>query len=124
MRRTCPVCGKIFSPKHLNQKYCLPECANAKRKTPILKQCAYCGKNFYTTSGYKIYCCTECREEAMQMARGSICWLCQNYAGKCSWSKSFVPVEGWVAKPVKVDSPIQSYKVKQCPEFVRDIPRW
>lgn len=54
----------------------------------------------------------------------TLCWDCEKACGRCSWSKSFTPVEGWVAKPTKVkgDSQcrnqlIDSFDVHECPEF-------
>jgi len=51
----------------------------------------------------------------------TICWDCRNATGKCSWSKDFTPVAGWVAEPTVIRSNygtgIQSYIVKRCPLF-------
>lgn len=53
------------------------------------------------------------------------CWNCQNFAGGCSWSRRFEPVEGWraieVIKEAKPHAPgYTSYKILYCPEFVHD----
>ncbi len=42
-----------------------------------------------------------------------ICWHCEKAGGFCSWSESFVPVEGWTA--VKSGD---SYAISSCPEYV------
>lgn len=54
-----------------------------------------------------------------QYPNDTICWNCANYT-KCSWHKTFTPVEGWVAEKTKIDidgRPIESYCVKSCPMF-------
>lgn len=122
MRRTCPVCGKIFETKTC-RKYCSEECF--KRREVIKRQCALCGRVFYGDKK-KRYCSTECRQDTLNMASGkkSICWTCQNFAGNCTWSRYFIPVEGWEAKPIKkVGTYLPSYIVKQCPEYIKDLPR-
>lgn len=51
----------------------------------------------------------------------TLCWDCEKACGKCSWSKKFIPVEGWVATPTKVsigeNQYIDSFDVYECPEF-------
>lgn len=58
--------------------------------------------------------------------QGTLCWDCQNYGGKCSWSSRLQPVEGWEAerhyKP-SVGGDGITYKVLACPLFLRDEPR-
>lgn len=61
----------------------------------------------------------------------SLCWSCANAVpdkcGKrgCAWSRHFKPVEGWDAQETRMYSgkegkySVQSYCVRQCPEFVR-----
>ncbi len=46
-------------------------------------------------------------------ANEQICWHCEKAGGLCSWSESFVPVEGWFAKKSG-----DSYAIKSCPEYV------
>lgn len=58
-------------------------------------------------------------------ASNSICENCQNAVGGCSWSKSFEPVDGWVALELDADvqvssDPVKTYKIYFCPEFVLD----
>ena len=55
--------------------------------------------------------------------KSTLCWGCEKAGGKCSWSKSFTPVDGWDAIPTKIqtrDNPngyIDSFRVIECPEF-------
>ena len=42
----------------------------------------------------------------------TLCWVCQNCFGGCSWSSEYIPVEGWKAKTTT------SYLVLSCPEFL------
>jgi hypothetical protein len=52
----------------------------------------------------------------------TLCWDCKNATGGCSWSSSFVPVEGWdatktIVKVVQKEE--ESYIVRKCPLFER-----
>ena len=59
----------------------------------------------------------------------TLCWDCEKAVGKCSWSKNFVPVEGWKAVPTKIQNGNHTWKgrrikdvtdsfdVYECPEF-------
>lgn len=123
MLRTCPVCGKVLDNK-LRRKWCSDEC-KYKKKT-YKKECVHCGRVFSTDNQRRLYCSSECRQEASEMSSGkkSICWTCQNFAGGCSWSRYFIPIEGWEAKPIKKSGTyLPSYIVKQCPEYIKDLPR-
>lgn len=57
---------------------------------------------------------------------GTLCWECDNAYGGCSWSRNFTPVEGWDAQYVrrvyksKGVYVMDSYEVRNCPEFVLD----
>lgn len=42
----------------------------------------------------------------------TLCWVCQNCFGGCSWSSEYIPVEGWKAKKTPT-----SYLVLSCPSF-------
>ena len=59
----------------------------------------------------------------------TLCWLCAKANCRCSWSRFFIPVDGWEAKKTRVkngcgdDAFIESYKVINCPEFEQDPPR-
>ena len=45
-----------------------------------------------------------------------LCLDCKNFAGGCSWSKSFTPVEGWNAIP-RDNGTTDSFCIKACPLF-------
>lgn len=56
--------------------------------------------------------------------RRQLCWDCAKACGKCSWSQSFKPVEGWDAEPTVIFTQcrinvIPSYYIRGCPEFVQ-----
>lgn len=62
----------------------------------------------------------------MQRVNTNICFECANACGGCSWSRDFEPVEGWTATPTKVKVCYvrkkvweDTYKIDDCPEFVR-----
>lgn len=44
----------------------------------------------------------------------NLCWSCGNAVNGCSWSRSFVPVDGWEAEEDGT-----SYKIRNCPRFER-----
>lgn len=57
----------------------------------------------------------------------SICWKCSNCYGGCSWSRSYIPVDGWEAEQrnieghdKKAEKILISYRVDSCPEFAED----
>ena len=62
----------------------------------------------------------------------TLCWKCKNACVGCSWSDSFTPVEGWTAKPTKINHDyadgrhyvIDSYRVDYCPQFENDESRY
>ncbi len=51
----------------------------------------------------------------------SICNTCKNCVGKCSWSREFIPVEGWKADKSYIKrwdgSHYESYDVHYCPQY-------
>lgn len=50
----------------------------------------------------------------------SLCWRCSRSTdSSCSWSRSFVPVDGWDAEPTERYSEVYktSYNVHSCPKF-------
>lgn len=62
-----------------------------------------------------------------------LCWNCKNACGGCEWSKSFEPVDGWVARKIPTEGLYgfitelknpsltkPSYHIFDCPKFVRD----
>lgn len=63
----------------------------------------------------------------------TLCWKCgnavpDNLGHGCSWSKSFIPVDGWVAKEVEKSTVYDArhgksrmtYRVLSCPEYIED----
>ena len=52
----------------------------------------------------------------------TLCWVCQNCFGDCSWSREYIPVEGWKARATTVQRQYrgnpESYLVLSCPEFI------
>ena len=60
----------------------------------------------------------------MSRCGSTLCWDCKNAVLGCSWSRDFVPVEGWKAVPTKVyggeERVTDSFNVLECPEFVPD----
>jgi len=72
------------------------------------------------------------------MVKASICFDCQRACGGCSWSEidpetghpRFQPIQGWAATTSYLYSTkgknsgwISTYRVTDCPLFVRDEPR-
>lgn len=50
----------------------------------------------------------------------SLCWKCSRSTdSSCSWSRAFIPVEGWDAEPTERYSEVYktSYCVRSCPQF-------
>lgn len=98
----------------------------------LIKNCDACGKIFQTNKPHQKYCSSVCRvlyspvkvvkPKITNYRSGQLCWSCANATGKCSWSQSFIPVEGWVAKPKITKDPegnINTYKIISCPQFIR-----
>ena len=65
--------------------------------------------------------------------KDTLCWHCANAVPNrektrgCSWSRKFIPVEGWTAARTDIYCQnrrgrpyAESYIVKSCPEFVSD----
>ncbi|MBP5423930.1 MAG: hypothetical protein J6Y78_15970 [Paludibacteraceae bacterium] len=53
----------------------------------------------------------------------TLCWDCAKAVGKCNWSSTLKPVEGWKIKPTQVKTHRNEYGsciVLECPEFERD----
>lgn len=57
----------------------------------------------------------------------TLCWKCARaYPGNgCEWADNFRPVDGWTAEPTLKGGlePIRSYRVSECPKFVREARR-
>ena len=74
----CDNCGKEFTPRIGNQRFCSRKCSDlkwqadraaARRASLRVRKCAQCGKEFQPRTGNQIYCCRSCgivanREEA------------------------------------------------------------
>lgn len=57
----------------------------------------------------------------------TLCWTCQNACAKCSWSRKFKKVKGWIAEKTIIkgnqDGLVQripSYRVIKCPKYIPD----
>lgn len=65
-------------------------------------------------------------QDPMGVKGDTLCWLCEKSCTKaCSWAKSFDPVEGWDAEETVIagyTNLIQSFLVKDCPEFQPSDP--
>lgn len=56
----------------------------------------------------------------------TLCWRCKNAVPGpetgCSWSRGFIPVQGWTAQETKIrvvgGGTIDSFLVLECPEFM------
>lgn len=55
-------------------------------------------------------------------SKDTICWNCANYC-KCSWHKTFTPVDGWTAEKVIKNGVGETYCVKSCPMFKKSEKR-
>ncbi len=87
--------------------------------------CKVCERYFFTKSTSKEYCSDECKQELIrqrQEENGQLCWQCKNACGGCSWSQSFIPIEGWEAEPNTIrddEGDIRSYRIIKCPQFIK-----
>lgn len=63
---------------------------------------------------------------ANHKTKDTLCCWCGKFCGGCSWSKDFIPVEGWTATPTITSGngcrPVESYLITACPDFVADRP--
>lgn len=51
----------------------------------------------------------------------TLCWDCEKACnGGCSWSRAFIPVEGWKANPDINGNGVESFLVIECPEFSKE----
>lgn len=52
------------------------------------------------------------------------CWTCKNACnGGCSWSRDFIPVDGWKAEKTFIPGNgefAESYNIIDCPEYKAD----
>ena len=86
--------------------------------------CECCGKKFVCKHKRK-HCSKECvkiSRKRKEEEKWQLCCTCKNAYWKCSWSKNFTPVDGWIAEPTIVKDSMgdfTSYKIKECPEYIR-----
>lgn len=52
--------------------------------------------------------------------KDTLCLSCSKSLLGCSWSKDFIPVGGWKAKPTKNRSGYDSFFVQECPLYEYD----
>ena len=84
--------------------------------------CKVCGNKFVTKSSKRKYCSKGCADiiaKERRKKRDQLCWTCKN--NDCLWSKYFLPVVGWDAKPTIVkdsEGDFSSYKISKCPEYI------
>lgn len=133
----CLYCGKPLTGKQA--KFCSRKCSNRyaysqKPKKAPKKPCKQCGGP--TPDGRVSFCSIECRREfygyepkskrnakpKLQHTGEQPCWTCAKAYGGCSWSRSFVPVEGWEAKPSKTHA--DGYRIVRCPEYESDLEEY
>lgn len=54
------------------------------------------------------------------------CWDCAKSCGGCSWSRDFIPVDGWKAAPTSKHNAnrvgTESYQIEYCPEYEKETP--
>lgn len=66
-------------------------------------------------------------ESCYRTAPDQLCWDCASACGGCEWSRSFQPVPGWTATPVrriqsygkKGYKVIDTYRITACPKFTK-----
>lgn len=133
----CLYCGKPLTGKQT--KFCSRSCndkyfyAHKTKKRPA-KRCKNCDKP--TPDSRVSFCSVECRRKfyshdpkpkrnvkpKLQHTGEQPCWTCAKAYGGCSWSRSFVPVEGWEAKPSKTHA--DGYRIVRCPEYESDLDEY
>ena len=111
---SCLCCGKAFETNNSNKKTCSDACSKelqairVKNRRKRIREAAIKAGKIKERVSYK----------------DSLCWFCKNSViDGCSWSREFVPVNGWDAtetsKKSYSSSMSKSYNVTSCPEFVR-----
>ena len=130
--KLCLRCGKPLTGQ--KRKFCSRKCNERyayarKPKKASKKPCKQCGRP--TPDGHVSFCSIECRRKfyepkpkrrvkpKLQHPGEQPCWTCAKAYGGCSWSRAFVPVEGWEAKPSKTHE--DGYRIKMCPEYECDL---
>lgn len=71
----CPICGKEFTPRRSDQKFCSARCRNVAKsrrynerhrerlRPPEVKTCPECGKEFVSKSRAHKFCCEDCQKK-------------------------------------------------------------
>ena len=124
---TCIDCGEEFLTKANNTRRC-PTCRYVRSRKQALDR--YYAKKAGTYEPKRAgrpkknpKLMTEAPEIEPQYQSKTICWKCANAVpgikwGReygCSWSRDFVPVDGWDATKGK-----KGYEVHKCPKFIPD----
>ena len=91
MLKRCKRCGKKFSARCGQQKYCSAACRGMSQTYHSNEKKA--GRNY----------------------SGQPCWRCKNTSRNCSWIRNSIPVDGWTATPTETEG--GSYKILFCPNF-------
>lgn len=68
------------------------------------------------------------KQQERQQKPKQLCFTCQKAVCGCSWSRNFIPVDGWTATPTKIKQGgntvkktiCESYLITACPEYVED----
>ena len=88
--------------------------------------CHECGKAFAAKSINRKFCSRKCKIQNgkhKQEEKAQLCFNCSYATGGCSWSRQFVPVQGWDAEPTIIrdseSDDISSFRIKSCPQFLR-----
>ena len=96
------------------------------------RRCKHCGEFFVTNRRTQKFCNKRCRieyEEVQKQYRvdsgqGQMCWTCENACGGCSWSKELKPINGWVARKVRVKNQegdeYSTYRIIFCPRYKQE----
>ena len=110
----CIVCGKEYTPKRKDQKWCCEECKkkyrnDKRRKEHPDKVCKYCGKSFSPKKDTQNFCCKRCREKYFEENRPK-----REYKVKCSeCGKEFV------ASRNKTEKENLKFCCKKCRDLYR-----
>jgi hypothetical protein len=133
MLKNCVICGEEFTPPTNSTKACSEKCkVELKRRTAKKHYLLRLEKN---RTGKPVGRPRKPRiepvyKEAPINQSRSKCWSCQNYGGKCSWSRAFKPVDGWEVEIKKVIHKEKGKvredtitKVVKCPEYKQDERR-
>lgn len=102
-------------------------CSSCRQKIQMLNQI----RKMVDPTDYKPNRPIKKKEKRVFSSKGhsTLCWTCEKACGRCSWSKDFLPVDGWSAIPTKIlvlntkSNGVReriftdSFDVYYCPEF-------